>query len=238
MKRFVLWVLSLFPAVALLAVIAIASIWAIRTNRTNVSAAGAYLEPRSARLLAITLVCVAVATATILCVDPIALAAVWEMLAGGPQVCSLIAGAVVGAVIAALYFGGLDQMVVAAQRRFGDYAAPEVARGFASNRGMFFIANVALAPAIEELWFRGLLFSALTAGYQPLTAAILGCAAFGLFHWPGGVGYVLVTGILAGGVFWGLALWDGTLWAPFAAHLTLNVIEFWVRAGPKTGSKP
>ncbi len=52
-----------------------------------------------------------------------------------------------------------------------------------------------------------------------------GCAAFGLFHWPGGAWYVLVTGALVGGACWALRVWDGGLAAPYLAHLVLNGVE-------------
>ena len=37
---------------------------------------------------------------------------------------------------------------------------------------------------------------------------------------------MVLTGLVAGGTFAALALWRGGLVAPFAAHLTLNGIEF------------
>jgi hypothetical protein len=50
--------------------------------------------------------------------------------------------------------------------------------------------------------------------------------AFGVLHWTGGLWYMVLTGLVAGGSFTALALWRGGLVAPFAAHLTLNMIEF------------
>ena len=89
----------------------------------------------------------------------------------------------------------------------------------------FVVANVVLAPLVEEVWYRGLLVDALPPDLGPVVAAAGGCAAFGLFHWPGGAWYVLVTGALVTGACWALRMADGGLAAPYTAHLVLNVIE-------------
>ena len=59
-----------------------------------------------------------------------------------------------------------------------------------------------------------------------IAAVVLSCAAFGLLHWTGGLWYMVLTGVVAGGAFAALALWRGGLLAPFGAHFTLNAIEF------------
>ena len=61
---------------------------------------------------------------------------------------------------------------------------------------------------------------------------LISCAAFGALHWTGGFWYMLLTGTVAGGSFAALALRRGGLIAPFAAHLTLNLIEFVYVAAP------
>ncbi len=73
------------------------------------------------------------------------------------------------------------------------------------------MANVVLAPVVEELWYRGLLFDTLAPEVSAVAAAAVGCAAFGLFHWPGGAWYMLATGALVGGACWVLRAWDGGL---------------------------
>jgi membrane protease YdiL (CAAX protease family) len=60
---------------------------------------------------------------------------------------------------------------------------------------------------------------------------VVSCIVFGLLHWTGGVWYMALTGVVAGGAFAALALWRGGLAAPFGAHLTLNVIEFGAAVG-------
>jgi len=49
---------------------------------------------------------------------------------------------------------------------------------------------------------------------------------FGLLHWAGGFWYILLTGLVAGGLFAGLYTARKNMIAPFAAHLVLNLVEF------------
>ncbi|MGB3544203.1 hypothetical protein [Rubrivirga sp.] len=53
----------------------------------------------------------------------------------------------------------------------------------------------------------------------------MGCAAFGLFHWPGGAWYMVATGVLLGLPCWWLRATYVDLASPYAAHLVLNVLE-------------
>jgi len=93
----------------------------------------------------------------------------------------------------------------------------------------FFLANVLLAPFVEESLYRGYALDRLRQRYGLALAVVITCALFGLLHWAGGFWYILLTGFVAGGLFAGLRLWRRTLIAPFAAHLALNVLEFvWI----------
>ena len=93
----------------------------------------------------------------------------------------------------------------------------------------FFLANVLLAPFVEESLYRGYPLQRLKERYSLALAVIISCTFFGLLHWAGGIWYILLTDFVAGGLFAGLRVWWRTLIAPFAAHLALNVLEFvWI----------
>ncbi len=84
-------------------------------------------------------------------------------------------------------------------------------------------------PFVEESLYRGYAFGRLQERYGVPLAVIISCTFFGLLHWAGGFWYILLTGVVAGGLFAALRLWRGTLIAPFAAHLALNILEFlWI----------
>jgi CAAX protease family protein len=62
--------------------------------------------------------------------------------------------------------------------------------------------------------------------YGPPAAFIILGVFFGLLLWAGGFWYMLLTGLIAGGLLTGLRASRGSLIAPFAAHLALNLVEF------------
>ena len=142
----------------------------------------------------------------------------------------LLLSALVGALIAGLYFTLLSPAITYLQAHIGDYVPPgSVLATLEGNLPAFFVANVLLAPLVEELWYRGALFSAA----EPLGVAlsvVLTCLAFGLFHWPGGFWYMLLTGGILGAALAWLRLGHNSLLSPYSAHLTLNIIEFYVLA--------
>ncbi len=150
-----IWLLLLWPPLAFALVIAGAAALAARRGATSPEAIGAAVEAQVPTLLALTL---AVVGATLLVLDASALAGVVEGSASG-----VAAGVLVGAAIAAAYFGGLDRVIARAQRRFGDYVPAGSTTVLGTQRVSFFVANVLLAPVVEELWYRGLLFDALGA---------------------------------------------------------------------------
>lgn len=136
-------------------------------------------------------------------------------------------GVVVGVGLAVAYLWVLAPLMEWLQREVGDYVPPgEVLATVSGQILPFFLANVLLAPVVEETIYRGATLQGIAARSGKGRALILCCLAFGALHWTGGVWYMLLTGFVAGGAFAGLALWRGGLMAPFAAHLTLNAIEF------------
>ena len=220
------WVLLLWPPIAFALVLAGASAWAMRRGAASSEAVAAYVEARVPVWLAITLAVVGLSAVGLVTLDAEARRQLVVALRAGVGVREIGAGLAVGVGMAALYFGGLERAVRWAQATVGDYV-PAGSTAVLGTRGLaFFVANLALAPVVEEVWYRGLLFDALGPGLGLATAAVVGCAAFGLFHWPGGAWYVLLTGALVGGACWALRAWSGGLAAPIAAHLALNVIEY------------
>jgi membrane protease YdiL (CAAX protease family) len=150
----------------------------------------------------------------------------WAVPSRGRVLTDAGIGAVVGAVLALAYLVALAPLLTQLQA-LGDYVPPgEVLATVSASIPLFFVANVLLAPMVEETIYRGLGLRELTLRHGRTAAVVLSCVAFGLLHWTGGLWYMVLTGVVAGGSFTALALWRGGLVAPFAAHLTLNMIEF------------
>jgi membrane protease YdiL (CAAX protease family) len=145
----------------------------------------------------------------------------------GARLQDAVIGAAVGVGLAVAYLWLLAPLMEWLQRVVGDYVPPgEVLATVSGQILPFFLANVLLAPVVEETIYRGAALRGIAARSGRVTAVILSCLAFGALHWTGGIWYMVLTAVVAGGAFAGLALWRGGLMAPFAAHLALNTIEF------------
>lgn len=220
------WALGLWPPLAFLLVIAGASVLEVRRGAQSGDEIGAAVQAKVSVLLSVTLAVVGLSAIAVVVLDAERRAGLAGSIAGESWATASGWGALAGVAIAGIYFGGLDRAIAAAQARFGDYVPAGSTAALGADRRAFFVANVILAPLVEEVWYRGLLFNALGLEVGGVAAAALGCAAFGLFHWPGGAWYVLVTGVLVGVPCWVLRHTFGGLAGPFAAHLTLNVLEY------------
>ena len=151
----------------------------------------------------------------------------WLLPDSGKVFSDVAIGLLAGALLAISYIYWLAPLLETLQRTFGDFVPPgSVLPTVSSNIRLFFIANVLLAPLVEETLYRGVAIPLLKTHLGLLWAVILTCVFFGLLHWAGGFWYILLTGIVAGGAFAGLFHWRGGVLAPFAAHLALNLIEF------------
>lgn len=136
-------------------------------------------------------------------------------------------GLLTGTLLAISYFYCLAPLLETLQRTVGDFVPPgAVLPTVSRSLGLFFVANVLLAPLVEETLYRGIAIPLLTTHLGVLWAIVLTCALFGLLHWAGGFWYMLLTGVVAGGAFASLFYWRNGILAPFAAHLALNIIEF------------
>lgn len=151
----------------------------------------------------------------------------WQVRSGQTLGRELLLGALIGAPLAVLYIYVLSPLMVTLQTTIGDYVPPdELLSSLGASVLPFFIANVVLAPFVEENFYRGFGLGQLQKRYRLWPALVLSCLFFGLLHWAGGFWYIILTGAVAGGVLGGLFIWRGNILAPFAAHLALNLVEF------------
>ena len=91
---------------------------------------------------------------------------------------------------------------------------------------------IVLAPIVEELMLRGILFNRLRYGISFMAANVIQAAVFGIYHWD------IIQGIYAFGI--GLLLGyiyekSRTLIAPIIVHIIINGSGFliqWLKLGP------
>ncbi|MFN6944791.1 MAG: lysostaphin resistance A-like protein [Cytophagaceae bacterium] len=137
-------------------------------------------------------------------------------------------GVLLGSLLALCYFKfGILEGITHLQRTFGDYVPTgETSNSVSKNLSIFFIANVLLAPFVEENIYRNIAFRNLRQKYSGTTTVIVTSLMFGLLHWVGGFWYILITGILVGIPFGIVQLKKETILLVFTAHFSLNLIEF------------
>lgn len=151
----------------------------------------------------------------------------WAMPKGRTLVVEALVGAACGVVLGLAYVFALAPALVWVQGNFGDYVpAGSVLPTVGAALVPFFVADVLLAPFVEESIYRGWATSRLLLRYGALPTALIVCGAFGLLHWAGGIWYMLLVGFVAGSLFMALRLLRRNLVAPFAAHFGLNVVEY------------
>jgi membrane protease YdiL (CAAX protease family) len=146
---------------------------------------------------------------------------------GKPLLGGVIAGIAIGGTIALLYLTVLQPLLVMVQRSVGDYVPAESQfPAFGSSLLLYFLANVALAPFVEETIYRGYALTQLRQRFSGGLAGLISVVSFALLHWSGGFWYMVLVGVAAGIPFTLLFVWQRHLQASFAAHLTLNTLEF------------
>lgn len=149
----------------------------------------------------------------------------WKLADGQQPWREALIGAVPGVVLALLYLYILSPMLTSLQNIWDYVPAGELLTTLGSAIIPFTIADVCLAPFIEESIYRGYGLARLLGKFSQPVAIVLTCFFFGLLHWTGGFWYVLLTGIVAGGLFTWLRVARKNIIAPFAAHLALNIVE-------------
>lgn len=136
-------------------------------------------------------------------------------------------GALVGIPLALVYIFVLAPFMSTVQRVVGDYVPPDQLLSSLGSAALpFFLANVLLAPFVEENIYRGYGISRLQLRYRVPLAVLISCIFFGLLHWSGGFWYIVLTGAVAGGTLAGLFVWRKNIVAAYSAHLALNLVEF------------
>ena len=149
----------------------------------------------------------------------------WKLADGQQLWREVLIGAVPGIVLALLYLYILSPMLTSLQNIWDYVPAGELLTTLGSAIIPFAIADVLLAPFIEESIYRGYGLTRLLGKFSQPVAIVLSCFFFGLLHWTGGFWYILLTGIIAGGLFVWLRIARKNIIAPFAAHLALNIVE-------------
>jgi uncharacterized protein len=139
----------------------------------------------------------------------------------------LAVGGACGTGLGVVYVFGLAPALTWIQSSVGDYVpAGSVLPTVGQSIWPFLIADVLLAPFVEESIYRGWAVPRLLPRFGVTPTVVIACCAFGALHWAGGFWYMVLVGFVAGGLFIALRLLRGNLAAPFAAHLALNVVEY------------
>ncbi len=87
------------------------------------------------------------------------------------------------------------------------------------------IAVAIAAPLAEELFFRGLVYRALSEIWSPTLAIFVSGFLFGAFHL--NLSVLIPFTILGMLLAWGFRA-SGSIWVPIAAHFTINSVSFTV----------
>ncbi|ALS01501.1 hypothetical protein ATZ33_09010 [Enterococcus silesiacus] len=139
----------------------------------------------------------------------------------------IIKGVIVGSLFAVLYLFILSPIQYELQKNVGDIIPPgEAMKVLGGQIIPFFIANVVLAPFVEESLYRNYALTKFEQRYSSMKSVLLSALAFGFLHWTGGIWYILMTGIIIGIPFGIIASRKKNILLIFVAHLTLNFIEF------------
>lgn len=135
-------------------------------------------------------------------------------------------GAVIGAPLGILWIYILEPALSTLQSTVGDYVpAGSLFVALGASIIPFMIANVLLAPFVEENIYRGYGLTQLRERFGVTGSILITSLFFGLLHWSGGFWYILTTTLLVGIPFAMLRHQRGSIYAAFGAHLALNLVE-------------
>jgi membrane protease YdiL (CAAX protease family) len=136
-------------------------------------------------------------------------------------------GIAFGVFLAVLYIILLMPFQNFLQFKIGDYIpVGSTTEFFKNNLFLFFLANVVLAPIVEEVLYRSVILNNLVQRIGKYKAVIISSFFFGLLHWVGGFWYILMTMLFIGIPFSLIAINKKNIFLVFIAHLTLNFLEF------------
>ncbi len=137
-----------------------------------------------------------------------------QRFAIGPLVVDRTTKLFFGISLAVLAVEGLAIFLFASTENFNNRDIPEATVLGALNA-------VILAPAFEELAFRGLLFTGLRRVYNFFPTLLISSVCFALFHLENGIGYVV--SMIPAGLLFGLAREkSGNVALPVALHAFIN----------------
>jgi len=216
------------PPVFFLTIIVVASVWVGEQQGGAAEAIAGRVSAAAPVLLLIVQLAMLLLIAGLLRRDRLSWKAIgWAIPSGSSAWREVVAGLIPGVTLGILYPTILAPWMETAQRSLGDYVpAGELLTSLGGSLLPFFFANIVLAPFVEESLYRGYALGALASRFKTPAAILLTCVFFGMLHWSGGFWYMVLTGVVAGGVLGGLAVWRKSVVAPFVAHLALNVLEF------------
>jgi hypothetical protein len=151
----------------------------------------------------------------------------WSLPSGRRLGVETAIGLAWGAALGVAYVFALAPALTWVQGAMGDYVpAGSVMPTVGRSLWPFLIADVVLAPFVEESIYRGWATSRLLVRFGTIPTAVIVCSSFGLLHWVGGLWYMLLTGFVAGGLFIALRLARQNMAVAFGAHLGVNVVEY------------
>lgn len=141
----------------------------------------------------------------------------------GIQTASLKNELVVGVAISAA-FGAVVMGVHLISRLFMDKGLLGVLISAQSTDKwfLFLIVGCIIGPFVEELFFRGLVYSWMRTSLAPGFCIILSSLLFASMH-----GRISVVQLTGGLLFASLYEWRKNIWAPFAVHVCAN-IGIWI----------
>jgi len=96
---------------------------------------------------------------------------------------------------------------------------------------LFALNNILLTCVIEEVFFRGFIQNKLTKLFSPIVGFIVASLLFGIAHFSGGLGYVLIA-TLAGFLYGFVYLSTGKIWYAILIHFCLNMVHLYVFTYP------
>ncbi|MGZ9165400.1 MAG: CPBP family intramembrane glutamic endopeptidase [Anaerolineales bacterium] len=150
----------------------------------------------------------------------------WQAGEGKEAWKELLLGATIGAPMGVLWVYVMEPILSNIQSLIGDYVpVGSLFPALGAAIIPFAIADILLAPFVEENIYRGYGMMKLSPRFGVRGAIILSSLFFGLLHWSGGFWYVLTTSIIVGIPFAILRQRRGNLLVPFGAHLALNFVE-------------
>lgn len=150
----------------------------------------------------------------------------WQVAAGQEAWKEILLGVVIGAPLGVLWIYVIEPILSNLQSTVGDYVpAGSLFVALGASIIPFAIADVLLAPFVEENIYRGYGMTKLAERFGTTGTVIITSIFFGLLHWSGGFWYILTTAIIVGVPFAILRNKRGSIHAVFGVHLALNLVE-------------